>query len=492
MPSKLGPHVIRPTPEAVDWARVAPVAKALDDTTALRVAARATVRIFRRYFPDQNVGVLGGAIVDAVLASLGDAPATHVELYNETAQRLGQGLERYVDFTAEAVRRLKERRPDLVLVAFCFSTGNPDRDDWEYLRQREYGGASVVGLHQYWGPGGFTPWHALRHRTAHAWTGGDHPPFLITECGRDRAEGGNGGWRADGLTEQQYLAELRAYETEILRDPYVIAATPFTGGPTPDWAAFDTDPLSGRLAALSGPLPDPPPEVPTVPDIKLSVPTRESLASPDNYQKGPRQKTIGVVVHTTRGGGRPENEFSSTIAWFANPDAGVSAHLVVGHTPFDEVARCVHDDDIAWHARTANQTHLSIEICQAKIGDPITPFQYEAAAEAVRLWAAKYKFPVRRVKTITQPGIVGHEDSEPGKLDGKTDPGPLFDWDRFIKLAGGQTVPPNPTPKPAPTLPSIDAERDALWGIADRLERAGWKWFGQGVKALVAMSKGER
>jgi lysozyme len=262
--SKLGPHVIRPTGDALDWARHAGVVKALDDASALRAATNATVRVFRRYFRDQDIGRHGGDVLREVLAALGDAPATHVELFNETAQRLGQGLERYVEFTREAVRFLNVTRPDLTLVAFCFSTGNPDRDDWEYLRAHEYGEAEVIGLHAYWGAGGFTPWHALRHRTAHAWTDADHPPFLLTEVGRDRVERGKGGWRADGLTEDAYLAELLAYEAELLRDPYVIAATPFTAGPTPDWHAFDTDPLSGRLVALAGPLPTPPEEV-TVP-----------------------------------------------------------------------------------------------------------------------------------------------------------------------------------------------------------------------------------
>ena len=45
---------------------------------------------------------------------------------------------------------------------------------------------------------------------------------------------------------------------------------------------------------------------------------------------------------------------------------------------------------------------------------------------------------------------------------------------------------------PDPPAFSIDATRDALWGIADQLEAAGWEWYGQGVKALTSLSKGER
>lgn len=265
-PCLLGPHVIRPTPEALDWARVAPVVKALDDTSALWQSQRASVRVYRRYFAQQDVGRHGADVAAEVLASLGTAPATHVELFNETAQRLGQGLERYVDFTHEAVEYLARVRPDLTLVAYCFSTGNPEKADWEYLRLREYGGAKVIGLHEYWGNQGFTLWNACRHRMAHAWTNGEHPPFLITEAGRDRVEGGQGGWKADGLSEDAYVAELEAYQAEVLRDRYVIAVTPFTGGPTPDWQSFTTDPIAGRLAAATGPLP--PQEEPPVTTLK--------------------------------------------------------------------------------------------------------------------------------------------------------------------------------------------------------------------------------
>lgn len=268
MVSLLGPHVIRPTGDALDWSRVAPVVKALDDTTALRQASRATVRIFRRYFPVQDVGRPGGAVVAEVLAALGDAPATHVELFNEVTGQVGAGLARYVDFTREAVAELRRVRPDLTLVAFSFSTGTPGQDAWVALREQGYGGASCIGLHQYWGNQGFTVYHALRHRLLHAWAGGDHPPFLVTECGRDRVEGGRGGWRADGIGPEQYHRELLAYEQELLKDPDVLAATPFTAGSTPDWSNFDTDPLSGWLVAEAGPLPTPPEEPPVATTTK--------------------------------------------------------------------------------------------------------------------------------------------------------------------------------------------------------------------------------
>ena len=466
---KVGPHVIKPTSDALDWARHANVVKALDDTTALRQAPQARYRIFRKYFPAQDINRPGNEVVDAVLAALGDAPATHVEIFNETAQRLGQGLEDYVSFTDEAVRHLADRRPDLTLVAFCFSTGNPEQADWDYLRQHEYGGATCIGLHEYWGNQGFTGWNALRYRKVHEWTQGDHPPFLITECGRDRVEGGQGGYIADGVDEDRYIAEIDAFDMELQKDAYVLGATCFTGGPTPDWQNFTTDPLSGRLVALTRPLP----EDPTVPDIVLNVPMRTSIAATENYSPGPRAHTIGVVIHTTRGGtSSVENEYTSTINWFQNPAAQVSAHLVVGGGTFAEVCRSVHDDDVAWHCREANATHLGIEIAQAQPTSPISDFQYVAAADACKKWSQKYGFPLVRVMSQNTPGLVGHEDTEAGKRDGKTDPGQMFDWARFMRLVTGGT--PVPTPDPAQLETQVWALGDQLMKLGDQYASAGY------------------
>ena len=241
-------------------------------------------------------------------------------------------------------------------------------------------------------------------------------------------------------------------------------------------------------------------------DIVLSVRTDESLASPENYQKGPRARTLGVFIHSTRGGTRRDTEYSSTVNWFQNPDAQVSAHLVIGLPPFEQVARCVHDDDIAWHAREANQTHLSIELCQPTITDPITDFQYRAAAEACRLWAAKYHFPTTRSMSIVTPGIIGHEDSEPGKRDHKSDPGPAFDWAKFLALTGGQPVPPVPTPTPTPSPVAANKLRDQSYALAEQIQALGPKWRsvgypqmaeyvetqGEAIKKTLVISKGER
>jgi len=247
MSTKLGPHIIKPSDSALRWAKRAPIVKCLDDTKGLWEAPGGSIRIFRKFFPNQDIAVHGSVVVQQVLGALGNAPATHIELYNECAQRLGQGLERHVEMTREAVQYLREVRPDLTIVGFSFSTGNPEPEDWWYLQKHGFGEVSLISLHQYWGNEGFSVWNACRHRMVHGWLDGDHPPMIITECGRDRVEGGKGGWKLDGIPEEQYLAELRAYDQQIKDDLYILGATPFTSGPTPDWGNFSMDEISARM-----------------------------------------------------------------------------------------------------------------------------------------------------------------------------------------------------------------------------------------------------
>src|SRR5262245_36192830 len=214
-------------------------------------------------------------------------------------------------------------------------------------------------------------------------------------------------------------------------------------------------------------------------DIALSVDVVEAPASPANYTKGPRRATRGVVIHTTRGGRDGATELYATTRWFQNPSAQVSAHLIVGNPQPEQVVRSVHDDDLAWHCREANATHLSVEICQGRDGDPISDFAYRLAAEACREWSRNYGFPLERRTTIAEPGLVGHEDTEPGKRDGKTDPGGAFDWEVFLSYAAGE--------EPW----SVDAVRDDLWQIKDELSAHGWPRFAQAIEAAVTQSKGE-
>jgi hypothetical protein len=245
----IGPHIIQATPAAMAWARQAVVVKQLDGTQALREARPDALRIFRHYFPQQTFGDTAGA-ANTILSALGGYrhPRLLVELYNEVGQRLGQGLREHVGWTYDVTARLHDA--GVQVAGFSFSTGNPGRDDWRYLADCDFACVDVLALHQYWGGQGFTTDHALRHRQVHDWLGGQHPPFVITECGRDAVEGGKGGWIRDGVSASQYVSELWAYGHEIACDQYVSGAAVFTAGPTEDWLAFSADNLDVRALTV--------------------------------------------------------------------------------------------------------------------------------------------------------------------------------------------------------------------------------------------------
>src|SRR5215211_1240964 len=70
-----------------------------------------------------------------------------------------------------------------------------------------------------------------------------------------------------------------------------------------------------------------------------------------------------IVVHVAQG------SYSSTVGWFQNRRANASAHYVVG--PKGQVAQCVHNEDIAWHAGWWPTNKRSIGIEHAGyIGNP--------------------------------------------------------------------------------------------------------------------------
>jgi N-acetyl-anhydromuramyl-L-alanine amidase AmpD len=157
-----------------------------------------------------------------------------------------------------------------------------------------------------------------------------------------------------------------------------------------------------------------------------------------------------------------------------------SAHAVIGPTSSVDV---VPDELEAWHARDPlNQTHKGYEVTQNLPGTPYTPFQYADLAQRLVADAKKYGFPLQRVWSQAVKGIIGHEDTENGKQDGKSDPGPLFDWTRLQREIEALVAP----------AFDVEAERAAVWKIKDRLAANGWPRFAQALEAATTQSKGEK
>lgn len=177
----------------------------------------------------------------------------------------------------------------------------------------------------------------------------------------------------------------------------------------------------------------------------------------------------GVVIHSSRSG-KPltdAQEFTATVNHLSNVESGVSAHMVIGRQ--SGLAYPIPTSRVAYHAREpSNSTHLSIELVQQTKDVLFTPFQYEQAARQCVLWAIEFNFPLNVDKNPIQ-GIIGHEFLSAGMLDGKSDPGPMFDWKLFERQIKENLL-------------------HVVWTCAERF--AGEEqWLSTGLKSTVALFK---
>lgn len=205
------------------------------------------------------------------------------------------------------------------------------------------------------------------------------------------------------------------------------------------WGAFQ-----GAAAAGIGPFqgigsataPTPP-----VPGVAQPQPATSARPAPNLSTQvletpntgGVRKQTIGMVIHSTRGqGATPDAELQGTLGWFRNPSSQVSANAVIGQ---DGSVYMTNPDAVAWHAGENNGNYFGVELVQsakdAADGKPFTDAQYASLAALTQQMSQRYGFPIDRQH------IVGHEELEQGRRGGKTDPGPTFNWNRYIQQAGG-------------------------------------------------------
>ncbi|GAB7102423.1 N-acetylmuramoyl-L-alanine amidase [Streptomyces phaeofaciens JCM 4814] len=147
-------------------------------------------------------------------------------------------------------------------------------------------------------------------------------------------------------------------------------------------------------------------------------------AAGTNYTVSQRPTTHSVdlvVVHVT------QTTFAKALAIFQNPRKKVSAHYVVrsvdGHT-----AQCVRESDIAWHAGNWDYNTRSVGIeHEGWVDRPayFTDLLYERSALLTSSVCDRYGIPKDRAH------IIGHHEV-PGT--DHTDPGPQWDWVRYLKL----------------------------------------------------------
>ncbi|MGC5360801.1 N-acetylmuramoyl-L-alanine amidase [Streptomyces sp. DT24] len=153
-------------------------------------------------------------------------------------------------------------------------------------------------------------------------------------------------------------------------------------------------------------------------------PAHWTPAATSNYTVSQRPSAYPVdhvVIHVT------QETFGDALDIFRNPAKRVSAHYVV-RSADGYIAQCVREKDIAWHAGDWDHNTRSVGIeHEGWVDRPayFTDALYERSAALTASVCDRHGIPKDRAH------ILGH-DQVPGS--DHTDPGPLWDWVRYIRL----------------------------------------------------------
>ncbi|MEV0600870.1 N-acetylmuramoyl-L-alanine amidase [Streptomyces sp. NPDC050315] len=148
-----------------------------------------------------------------------------------------------------------------------------------------------------------------------------------------------------------------------------------------------------------------------------------SAASGANWRRADRPADYvidRVVVHVVQG------SYATALRVFRNPAHGAASHYVVrkdGH-----VAQTVRELDVAFHAGNREYNERSIGIEHEGFVDrpqDFTGAMYESSARLTADICARYGIPADREHVIGHIEVPGADH---------TDPGPLWDWDRYMEL----------------------------------------------------------
>ncbi|GHE02847.1 amidase [Streptomyces alanosinicus] len=186
----------------------------------------------------------------------------------------------------------------------------------------------------------------------------------------------------------------------------VLAAVPYALLPDP------------RADARDGARDDAPPTAVDYP------PAEWRPASTSNYTAAERPGSYAidrVIIHVT------QETYANTLAIFANPEKKVSAHYLV-RSADGHIAQAVHEADIAWHAGNRDYNYRSIGIeHEGWVDQPayFTNALYEQSAKLTAAVCDKYGIPKDREHILGHYQVPGTDH---------TDPGPNWDWVRYLRL----------------------------------------------------------
>jgi hypothetical protein len=154
------------------------------------------------------------------------------------------------------------------------------------------------------------------------------------------------------------------------------------------------------------------------------------LKGEGNFTKAHRspQSIDRVVVHVTEG------SFWGSVRWLKSRRAHASSHYVVARS--GRIVQLVHLSDIAWHAGHwgTNEQSVGIEHEGFTYGpNGFTDAQYRASAR-LAAWIAR-----RALMPIDRKHLIGHRDVPDGRggrggSSHHTDPGPRWNWARYLRL----------------------------------------------------------
>lgn len=147
-------------------------------------------------------------------------------------------------------------------------------------------------------------------------------------------------------------------------------------------------------------------------------------ASASNYTVSNRPSAYPVqyvIIHVT------QETFSDAVAIFQNPAKQVSAHYVVRSSD-GYIDQCVREKNIAWHAGNWDYNTRSIGIeHEGYVDQPayFTNALYEQSALLTASVCDRYGIPKDRAHILGHAQVPGTDH---------TDPGPHWDWVRYIRL----------------------------------------------------------
>ena len=135
-----------------------------------------------------------------------------------------------------------------------------------------------------------------------------------------------------------------------------------------------------------------------------------------------------VVIHVVQG------SYAVAVKVFQDPAHGAAAHYVVredGH-----VAQMIRELDIGHHAGNLDYNRRSVGIEHEGFVDrpeSFTDSMYRSSARLTAGICARYGIPVDRDHIIAHHEVPGADH---------TDPGPHWDWDRYLELVREEAATP--------------------------------------------------